>query len=227
MELKAKAAAVNRRLEPVYTNLEPLIHYRNCYELTVAVILSAQTTDNQVNRVTPELFERFSGPRELAAADPKEVEEIIRSVGFYVNKTRHILGAAQKIVGDFGGEVPEAMDDLVGLPGIGRKSANVIRGFCFGKPAIIVDTHFMRVVRRIGLTEAKNPDTIERDIGGLLPEGKWTAFTMRINRHGRSLCTARKPDCPNCPVREVCSYYSSERGGDKPGIRKQPVFSKE
>ena len=213
MNEKRRAERVNELLAPHYPHLEPLIDYKNCYELTIAVILSAQTTDNQVNRVTPKLFERFPGPRELAAASPEEIEEIVRSVGFYKNKTRHILGAAKRLTEEFGGKTPESMDDLTDLPGIGRKSANVIRGFCFGKPAIIVDTHFMRVVRRIGLTGSKNPDTIEKDVGRLLPEGEWTDFTMRINRHGRSLCTARKPDCPNCPVRDLCDYTPSSGGG--------------
>jgi endonuclease-3 len=215
MDDKSRGERVNRLLAPHYRDLEPLIDYKNCYELTVAVILSAQTTDNQVNRVTSELFERFPGPRKLAAADPEEIEEIIRPVGFYKNKTRHILGAAQKIVEDFGGKTPEVMENLLELPGIGRKSANVIRGFCFGKPAIIVDTHFMRVVRRIGLTDSKNPDVIEGHIADLLPEAEWTDFTMRINRHGRTRCTARKPDCPRCPVREVCSYFSEKVVGDE------------
>ena len=212
MDEKRRAERVNELLAPHYPRLEPLLEYRNCYELAVAVILSAQTTDNQVNHVTPELFGRFPGPRELAAADPGEVEAIIRSVGFYKNKTRHIVGTAKRISEDFAGKIPEAMDDLIGLPGIGRKSANVIRGFCFGKPAIIVDTHFMRVVRRIGLTGAKNPSVIEGHIGRLLPEELWTDFTMRINRHGRALCTAVKPGCPNCPVRGLCAYSLSTSG---------------
>lgn len=215
MDEKRKAERVNELLAPLYPRLEPLIEYRSCYELTIAVILSAQTTDNQVNRVTPELFERFPTPHDLAGADPEEVEEIIRSVGFFKNKTRHILGAAKKIAEYYGGKTPESMDELVMLPGIGRKSANVIRGFCFGKPAIIVDTHFMRVVRRIGLTGSKNPEGIERHIAELLPQEEWTGFTMRINRHGRTLCTARKPVCPECPVRNLCDYYLAD--GDEDG----------
>jgi endonuclease III len=193
-------------LEVRYPEIQPLLEYTGCFQLLTAVILSAQCTDARVNMVTPVLFEKYAGPRELAEAPVSEIESIIYSTGFYKNKARHLRGAARAVWEKFGGSVPEPMDELLGIPGIGRKSANVIRAHCFGLPAVIVDTHFSRVVRRLGLTSAEGPARIEREIALLVPEERQTEFSMRINLHGRYVCTARKPDCGVCILYAVCEF---------------------
>jgi endonuclease III len=198
-------------LEACYPEIQPLLEYTDCFELLIAVILSAQCTDARVNMVTPVLFEKYDGPRELAEASVSEIESIIYSTGFYKNKARHLRGAARAVWEKFGGKVPEQMDDLLGIPGIGRKSANVIRAHCFGLPAVIVDTHFSRVTRRLGLASSEGPERIEREIALLVPEELQTGFSMRINLHGRYVCTARKPDCARCILRDVCEFTVNSR----------------
>jgi endonuclease III len=198
-------------LEACYPGIQPLLEYTDCFELLIAVILSAQCTDARVNMVTPVLFEKYDGPRELAEASVSEIESIIYSTGFYKNKARHLRGAARAVWEKFGGKVPEQMDDLLGIPGIGRKSANVIRAHCFGLPAVIVDTHFSRVTRRLGLASSEGPERIEREIALLVPEELQTGFSMRINLHGRYVCTARKPDCARCILRDVCEFTVNSR----------------
>lgn len=194
-------------LKDKYPETATFLVHRNPYELMIAVILSARTTDEQVNRVTMQLFADYPDPQSLMKADIKDVERIVFPTGFYKTKARNIIGAAAGVVEKFDGSVPGSMDALLSLPGVGRKSANVIRGHCFNKPAVIVDTHFSRVAKRLGLTEAVDPGGIERDIVLLCPEAIQTAFSMLLNVHGREVCTARKPDCSSCPVSSVCSFF--------------------
>jgi len=196
-----------RRLSSEYPNWYPPLDYRNPYELFVAVSLSAQTTDVAVNRITPELFKRYPNSRELASADVRELEEIIHPLGFFRQKARNLILGAKRIVEEYGGELPREMERLTSLSGIGRKSANVIRSHLWELPGIIVDTHFGRVCRRLGLTEEKDPVKIERTIGKVVPKKLHIDFSMRINFHGRKYCMSRKPDCDGCPLGDICPSY--------------------
>lgn len=201
-----RAAGILRILTRAYPDTSPFLTYQNGFQLLIGVILSAQTTDRQVNAVTPELFRRFPGAEQLARAPVTIIEEIIKPVGFYRNKARNIIAAARKTARDYRGNVPESMAELTAIPGVGRKSANVIRGHLFGLPAVIVDTHFARVVRRLGLLaeDTKDPAKIEREIALLIPPGEQTGFSMAVNRHGRAVCKARRPLCSGCPVNRLC-----------------------
>lgn len=187
-----------------YPETPSLLAHSAPFELLVGVILSAQTTDNAVNAVLPGLFERYPGPEALAAADPSEVESIIHSLGFFRSKAKHIIETAKMVAAEYGGTVPKTMEDLVRLPGVGRKSAGVILLHVYDTPAIIVDTHFGRVTRRLGFSEATDPRKLERDVAAVLPPEHWNAASMRLNYHGRRYCFARKPDCEACPVRTLC-----------------------
>ena len=180
------------------------LRYRSPFELLIAVILSAQTTDRQVNAVTPELFRQFPTPAMLAAAEADEVADIIRSTGYFRVKSRNSIQAARVIHEEFADAVPDEMELLLKIPGVGRKSANVILGAVFDKPAIIVDTHFARVVRRLGLTRAGSPAVIEREVSELVAPGRQYRFSMLINNHGRVSCQARSPDRRSCPLRQLC-----------------------
>ena len=193
-------------LKEKYPDTATFLVHRNPYELMVAVILSARTTDAQVNRVTPALFEKYPDPPSLMSADKGDVERMVFSTGFYKTKAGNIIGAAGEVVRRFGGIVPESMEDLLTLPGVGRKSANVIRAHSFSKPAVIVDTHFSRVVRRLGLTMEEDPSKIEKDIASICPGSIQTDFSMVINIHGREICYARQPECSRCPVSGFCSF---------------------
>jgi endonuclease III len=184
----------------------PLLHFDNCYQLLISVIMSAQTTDAQVNEVTPVLFARFPKSDDLANAPQEEVEQIIHSTGFFRSKARNIRGTARMLMDRYDGVVPESMAALVELPGVGRKSANVVLGHCFGQPAVIVDTHFSRVVRRIGLTEESDPTKIEQAIKAMAPPEIQYRFSMLINRHGRRTCNARSPRCTDCPILKLCDH---------------------
>ena len=191
-------------LKKEYPERASLLRYENPFQLSVAVALSAQTTDAGVNRVSPELFQKWPDPESLANADIEELEKVIHSLGFYRQKARNLIAASRKIVDEFGGEVPRGMDELTSLPGIGRKSANVIRAHLWNLPGIIVDTHFGRVCRRLGLTEAENPRKVEKELGLLIPQDLQNDFSMIINYHGRRYCMSRKPNCTGCPVTRYC-----------------------
>lgn len=182
------------------------LDHRNAYELLVATILSAQCTDERVNRVTPALFERYPGARELAGAKPAEVEALIRPTGFYKNKAKSLLGLARELVERHGAKVPDTMDALVELPGVGRKTANVILGNAFDVPGIVVDTHVGRLAGRMELTRHTDPVKIERDLMDLLPRRQWTRFSHAMIFHGRRVCVARKPHCEECSVAKDCPY---------------------
>ena len=174
------------------------------FQLLVATILSAQTTDERVNLVTPALFARYPGPQDLAAADPAEVEELIRSTGFFRAKTRSIVGMAQGVVERYGGQVPRALDDLVTLPGVGRKTANVVRSVAFDEPGLPVDTHVGRLTRRLGLTTETDPVKVEHEVGSLVPPAEWGALSLRLILHGRAVCRSRTPRCDVCVLNDFC-----------------------
>ena len=172
----------------------------------IATILSAQCTDERVNQVTPELFRRFPDAASLAQAGEEEVEERIRSTGFYRQKAQSLLAVSRGLVEDHGGEVPPDMDALTSLQGIGRKTANVVLGTAFGIPAIMVDTHVKRLANRLGLTKNQDPDKIEQDLAALIPAAERTDFSHRLIWHGRKICSAKKPNCPACPIAAYCPW---------------------
>ena len=197
-------------LSDEYRGAECALMHENAFQLLMATILSAQCTDVRVNMVTPVLFEQYPGPRELAVAEILEVEEIIRSTGFYRNKAKSLVGASNTIVSDFGGEVPDTMEDLLRLPGVARKTANVVLGTWFGiASGIVVDTHVSRLSQRLGLTGLTKPVPIERDLMDKLSRDHWIDFSHWVIHHGRRVCGARKPKCDRCVVVDLCPYFSS------------------
>lgn len=200
--LKAIAKALQRTMPTPKMELD----HRSPWELLVATILSAQCTDQRVNQVTPPLFGRYPGPTELAAAKLPELEQLIRSTGFYKNKAKHLLACGKAVTERFNGQVPQTMEELITLPGVGRKTANVILGNVFGQPGIVVDTHVKRVAKRLALTTSDNPERVEEDLQQLMPKSQWTAVSQRLLLHGRYICLARKPRCGTCPVYQQCSW---------------------
>ena len=182
------------------------MNFQSPFQLLIATILSAQCTDERVNKVTKDLFKKFPDAKALAAADPDEVEEMIRSTGFFRQKAKSLLAVSQAIVEDFKGKIPKDMDALTKLPGIGRKTANVVLGTAYGFPAITVDTHVKRLSNRLQLTDQSNPDKIERDLIALIPENERTDFSHRLIWHGRKVCQARKPQCEILPFRRILSF---------------------
>ena len=191
-------------LEKTYPDEISFLEYDSPFQMLISVILTAQTTDRQVNRITPELFRKFPDPESLMNADEDDVEAVIKSTGFAKIKSKNIIGTADLLHREYKDKVPQDFSDLLRFPGIGRKSANVVRGHIFNLPAIIVDTHFGRVVRRLGLTERKDPDKVESELGKKIPESDHMSFSMRINKLGRDYCHASKPECPECPLNEMC-----------------------
>ena len=180
------------------------LSHQSPWELLVATILSAQCTDQRVNQVTPVLFKRYKTPPQLAAARLPELEQIIRSTGFFKSKAKNLVACADAITTRFSGRVPDRMDDLVTLPGVGRKTANVLLGQAFGQPAIVVDTHVKRVSNRLKLTRSDDPVQIEQDLQELLPSSQWTSISQRLLLHGRYVCVAHKPLCGRCPIYDEC-----------------------
>ncbi len=202
-----RARKINRELAEVYPYAHPELDFRNPFELLVATVLSAQTTDLRVNQTTPALFAKYPTPEDLAAAVPEEVEELIRPTGFFRAKTKSIMGLAAALRDDFGGEVPARLDDLVKLPGVGRKTAFVVLGNAYGVPGITVDTHFMRLARRWKWTESDDPVKIEAEVAEIFPKSEWTMLSHRVIFHGRRICHARKPACGACPIAPLCPAY--------------------
>jgi endonuclease III len=201
----ASALEVVARLKAEYPDARTELDWKNPLELLVATMLSAQTTDVQVNRVTQTLFAKYRTAEDYAHADPTELEEDIRPTGFYRNKARSLRNMADVLADEHGGEVPSTMQQLVALPGVGRKTANVVLGNAFGvDEGIVVDTHVRRVSGRLGLTENKDPVKIEQDLMKVVPQGDWTVFSHLLILHGRRTCKARKPDCPNCVLNDIC-----------------------
>jgi len=200
---KGRAREVARRLAEEYPAECALVH-KNPFELAVATVLSAQTTDERVNMVTPELFRRWPTPADLAKAAPFELESVIFPTGFYRNKAKSLLGLAQALEDRFGGEVPTDLDDLVTLPGVGRKTGNVVRSVAFDLPGLPVDTHVGRITRLLGLTTSDDPVKVEHELGALLPPKEWGAFSLRTILHGRKTCVARRPRCGECILNDIC-----------------------
>ncbi len=205
--LVRRARRINRELAEVYSYAHPELDFENPFELLVATVLSAQTTDLRVNQTTPRLFAAYPTPEDLAAAVPEEVEELIRPTGFFRAKTKSIMGLAKALRDDFGGEVPGRLDDLVKLPGVGRKTAFVVLGNAFGVPGITVDTHFGRLVRRWKWTEETDPVKVEAAVAELFPKSEWTMLSHRVIFHGRRICHSRKPACGACPIAPLCPSY--------------------
>ncbi|MGB5303717.1 MAG: endonuclease III [Gemmatimonadota bacterium] len=200
-----RAVALKPILAEHYPDLTVSLDWGTPLELLVATILSAQCTDERVNRVTPALFERYPDVDALAGADREELEGLIRSTGFYRNKARNIQGMAQRIVAEHGGHVPDAMDELIELPGVARKTANVVLSNAFGRnEGVVVDTHVKRVAGRLGLTGETDPVRVERDLMQVLDPDDWHSFPWRMILHGRQRCAARKPDCSGCEIRSLC-----------------------
>lgn len=201
---RGRARLANERLAAEYPDCRCELDFRNPYELLTATILSAQTTDERVNMVTPALFAKYPTPEDLAAADPADVEEIIRSTGFYKNKTKSIIGMAQALVERFDGQVPHSMKDLTTIPGVGRKTANVVRSVALGLPGLPVDTHVMRLSRRLGLTDETDPVKIELALNPMVPASERGLFSLRLIWHGRRVCKARRPACDRCVLADFC-----------------------
>jgi endonuclease III len=201
---KQRAAEVVRLLAQEYPDVHTALDHRNAYELLAATILSAQTTDERVNMVTPALFERYPTPRDLAHADPADVEEIVKSTGFFRAKTKSLVGMASALDERFGGQVPTELDDLVTVPGVGRKTGNVVRWSAYRLPGLAVDTHVTRLSKRLGLTKETDPVKIERDLSGLVPPEEWGELSLRLIEHGRRVCFARHPRCDLCVLAPIC-----------------------
>jgi endonuclease-3 len=202
---KARVKKILARLHQAYPDSTCALHHRSALELLVATILSAQSTDARVNQVTPALFAKYRTAADYAAADPAVLERDIHSTGFFRNKTKSIIGMAQALVEQHNGEVPDAMDALVELPGVGRKTANVVLGTWFGKnEGVVVDTHVQRLSTLLGLTRETTPEKIERDLMALVPRDEWTWFSHTLILHGRAVCIARRPKCEECVVNRWC-----------------------
>jgi endonuclease III len=205
-----RIAEILRRLEAAYPNAECALHHRNAWELLVATILSAQCTDVRVNMVTPELFRKFPTPKAMAEASLPALEAEIRSTGFYHNKAKSISGAAKQLVERFGGKVPKTMAELLTLPGVARKTGNVVLGVAFGlAEGVVVDTHVLRISRRLDLTKAEEPKKVEQDLMRIIPRDHWIQFSHEVIHHGRQICIARKPRCIDCTVETLC--YSADK----------------
>ena len=200
-----RAPEIYERLEREYPDAECALDHRNPYELLVATILSAQCTDKRVNMVTPALFETYPDPQAMSVAQPEALEEMIRSTGFFRNKAKSLLGMSNAVVDKHGGTVPRTMDELVALPGVGRKTANVVLGNAFGtNEGVVVDTHVSRLSQRLRLTKHTDPVKIEQDLIGLFPRERWTMLSHLLISHGREICDARKPLCERCVVNNLC-----------------------
>jgi endonuclease III len=205
--LVRRARQMNRILAELYPGAHTELNFASPFQLLVSTVLSAQTTDIQVNLTTPALFARYPTPEDLAAANPETVEKILKPTGFFRAKTKAVIGLSAALRDRFGGEVPPRMKDLVTLPGVGRKTANVVLGNAFGVPGITVDTHFGRLARRFGWTDATEPDKVEADVGSLFPRSQWTVLSHRLIWHGRRVCHARRPACGACALARLCPSF--------------------
>ena len=204
--IRRRARLVLRRLKRRYPDIGTALDYRNPWELLVSTIISAQTTDENVNAATPALFERYPGPADLAGARMADVEALIYSTGFFRQKAKSIVTMSADLMERYGGEVPDRLEDLVTLRGVGRKTASVVLAEAWGKPAIAVDTHVKRLSRRLGLTANTDPTKIEHDLRALYDRRQWAGISMRFIQFGRDVCSARRPRCWDCPLNELCPY---------------------
>ena len=205
--LVRRARQINRILAETYPDAHCELNFENPFQLLIATVLSAQTTDKRVNMTTPALFAKYPTPEELAAANPEELEELLKPTGFYRAKTKAVMGLSAAIRDSFGGSVPGKLKDLDSLPGVGRKTANVVLGNAFGVPGITVDTHFQRLARRFGWTKHDDPDKIEQEVGALFPKSDWTLLSHHLIWHGRRVCHARRPACGACSVAALCPSF--------------------
>jgi len=205
-DIRKRAVEIDRRLSQKYPEPRTALLYTNPLELLIATILSAQCTDERVNKVTRSLFRKYPTARHYSKAPLPELEEDIRPTGFFRNKAKSIRNCCKEIMEQHHGKLPRTMEEMVKLPGVGRKTANLVLGEAFGKPGIVVDTHVKRLSGRLGLTGKKDPDKIEMDLAPLLPEDRWLDFSGELIFHGRHTCKARKPDCPSCILRDICPW---------------------
>ncbi len=211
MNARANIDKILKILDQLYPDARCSLNFANPLELLVATILSAQCTDDRVNEVTRKLFKKYRSAADYASVSQEELEEDIRSTGFYKNKAKNLRKCCQELVEKFNGEVPPDLDKLVKLPGIGRKTANVVLGAAFGIPGIVVDTHVKRISQRLGLTREKDPVKIEFDLMKIIPKDRWTKFSHQLIYHGRAVCKSRKPLCDECALKEYCEYYHREK----------------
>ena len=193
-----------RILDKEYPEPNTALNYSTPFELLIATILSAQSTDKIINQVTKELFKKYKKPEDFAKIKKVELESDIKKTGFFRNKARSLIGCSKKLISDFNGNVPDKLEDLISLPGVGRKTANCVLGSYFGIPGIVVDTHVKRLANRLGLTEETNPEKIEKDLMISIPRKRWIRFSNQIIWHGRTFCIARKPKCSECPMKKIC-----------------------
>jgi len=201
-----RIAAILKALDEAYPEVNCALTHRSPWELLAATILSAQCTDVRVNMVTPELFRRFPTPQAMAKAELPELEELIRTTGFFRNKAKSIQGAARKVIEEFGGQVPQTLAELITIPGAARKTANVVLGVCFEKAeGVVVDTHVFRIARRLGLAKAETAEKVEQELIQILPQDRWIAFSHQLIHHGRQICDARKPKCERCNLEQLCN----------------------
>ena len=205
------------RLAPLYPDAKPLLAYRSCFELLCAVVLSAQCTDDMVNKVTPGLFARWPDAAALAGAPLDELEAVVRPTGFFRTKARNLKAAAAILAERHGGVPPGTVDGLVGLPGVGRKTANLVASACSGAPGIIADTHVIRLCVRLGVVRKPDPLLIERAVAALAPPERWTRLSHALNRHGKFVCTARKPACASCVLADACPSAFTASGNPRAG----------
>jgi len=203
-EKKERAKKIFEILDPIYTHEKTALTYKTPFQLLISTILSAQCTDKQVNRVTKTLFKKYKTPGDYVAAPIEELEEDIRPTGFFKNKAKSIKGCSRGVIELYGGKVPSTMEEMLKLPGVGRKTANCVLGAAFDIPGVVVDTHVKRLSLRLGFTENRNPDKIEKDIEKILPKDRWRRFSDILIYHGREICKARKPDHDRCQVFELC-----------------------
>jgi endonuclease-3 len=206
-EIQKDARAIYRSLSKRYPNVRCELDFRNPLELMVAVVLSAQCTDKRINQITPALFKKYRRPIDYAKAPLAEIEKFIFSAGFYHSKARHLKGLGRKLVEDFDSVVPSTIEELITLPGVGRKTANVVLGHAFGIPGITVDTHFGRLSRRFEWTSSMDPVKVEHEVGELIPQKEWTNLSQRMIWHGRRVCHSRKPACGACPLAKLCPSF--------------------
>jgi endonuclease-3 len=205
-EKKRRAYQIFEILKGEYPDARPLLNYKSPFELLIATILAAQCTDERVNAVTPVLFKEYPGPEQMAEADITDIEEIIRPTGFFKNKAKSLKNASRTIVANFNGELPKTVEELITLPGVGRKTANVVVGNCFDTPAIMVDTHVKRVSQRLGFSISKDPDKIEMELKDIIVAEDQTEFSKVVNFLGRYVCLAKKPLCKKCKIENLCTY---------------------
>jgi endonuclease-3 len=206
-EKKVRAKAIYRQLTKSYPNVRCELDYNSAFQLLVATVLSAQCTDKRVNQTTPALFKRYPNPKRMSKADLKDIQRLVKSTGFFRAKAKNIKALSNKIMEDFGGNVPKDLEDLITLPGVGRKTANVVLGHAFGIPGITVDTHFGRLSRRFGWSKQNDPVKVEFEVGELIAEKEWTNLSQRMIWHGRRVCHSRKPACGACPLAKLCPSY--------------------